>query len=351
MECRLLQKNFPSSPAFSVDLSTCSGKQLRKLAGLPSSSQVDVLFGGPPCQGFSVGGRREVDDERNLLIFEFARLVREIRPKYFVMENVAGLLQSRAQLARESFLRRVKRSGYQIVEPLRILNAADFGVPQRRHRTFILGYLRGVTPLFYPMRRGCQNEAGEEFFPTVSDAISDLVELEKDTDLFDVDVHTGSFKPRSSYSKLLRGEYRLRGDRSAKRKWNKGSLSGCLRSRHDSLIQRRFAKTKPGEAEPISRYFRLRLNQVSPTIRAGTGADRGSHTAPRPIHPTMPRCITAREAARLHSFPDWFAFYGTRWHDFRQIGNSVPPLFAKAVADVVYGACEQTKSNGGSRGK
>jgi len=109
-------------------------------------------------------------------------------------------------------------------------------------------------------------------------------------------------------------------------------LTGCQRCDHNPDIVRRFQATNPGTLEPISRFQRLHLDRLAPTLRAGTGKDKGSFTAARPIHPTQARCITVREAARLHSFPDWFQFHPTQWHGFRQVGNSVPPNLANAVA-------------------
>jgi len=94
----------------------------------------------------------------------------------------------------------------------------------------------------------------------------------------------------------------------------------------------RFGKTPLGETEPISRFHKLDPDGICNTLRAGTASDHGAFTSPRPIHPVSPRCITVREAARLHSYPDWFRFHVTKWHGFRQIGNSVPPLLAQAVA-------------------
>jgi DNA (cytosine-5)-methyltransferase 1 len=94
----------------------------------------------------------------------------------------------------------------------------------------------------------------------------------------------------------------------------------------------RFLHTTPGTTEPISRFYRLDAQGLSNTLRAGTGSERGAYTSPRPIHPFLPRVISVREAARLHSFPDWFRLHHTKWHGFRQIGNAVPPLLGRAVA-------------------
>ena len=330
------ENNFPSTAAYPVDLSQETGDSLRKLANL-NGTEIDVVFGGPPCQGFSFGGRQDMDDERNRLVYDFARLVRQLGPKYFVMENVKGLMSPKTRPILDSFVRRIKRAGYRIVEPIRVLNAADYGVPQRRWRTFILGSRRDVTPLEYPEPRGCRDSSGHEFHPVVKDAIADLPVLEDDDDLFERDIFCGELQKTSNpYARLMRGLAVDPDNRQKRRPTNGEGLTGCLRTVHSKQTIRRFSKTAPGDSEPVSRYIRLAWDDVSPTIRAGTGADRGSHTAPRPIHPKMPRCISAREAARLHSIPDWFHFHGTRWHDFRQIGNSVPPLLARAVAEKLY---------------
>lgn len=324
--------NFPDTKVFCVDLSEQSGDSLRELADF-TDGEVDLVFGGPPCQGFSFGGYQDVDDERNLLVYDFARIVRQLKPAYFVMENVKGLMSVHARPIRESFVRRIKKAGYKVVEPIRVLNAADYGVPQRRWRTFILGYRKDATPIAYPDPRACLDEKGEPFHPVVGDAIGDLPILEDHDALFDSDAFTKKLiKTDNVYARLMRRELIASDDKSKPRKTEACGLTGCLRTKHSNETVRRFRKTKQGAAEPVSRYIRLAWNDVAPTIRAGTGVEHGSHTAPRPIHPKLPRCICAREAARLHSIPDWFQFHGTRWHDFRQIGNSVPPLLAKAVA-------------------
>jgi len=328
------KKNFPETTAFSVDLSKETGDSLRTLADVDGAG-IDVVFGGPPCQGFSYGGRQDADDKRNLLVYDFARLVRELRPKYFVLENVKGLLSKQSRPILDSFVRRIKRAGYGVVEPIRALNAAEYGVPQRRWRTFVIGYLRGLAAPEYPDAQGCSLPSGKSFYPVVRDAILDLPILEKCEYLFNEDRFEGDLREtKNHYARLMRCEAIDPTDKSKKRRMTAG-LTGCLRTMHSSSTVRRFSRTSPGDSELISRYIRLEWHSVAPTIRAGTGVEHGSHTAPRPIHPELPRCISAREAARLHSIPDWFRLHGTRWHDFRQIGNSVPPLLARAVAQKV----------------
>jgi DNA (cytosine-5)-methyltransferase 1 len=334
--------NFRHTKSFATDLSKTTGADLRRLAGVGNRT-IDVLFGGPPCQGFSVGGKRDLNDRRNTLLHDFARLVRQIRPRYFVIENVEGLLLSHARPVLASFSRRVKRAGYKLVEPIQVLDAADFGVPQRRRRTFLLGCREELPPPTYPSAQGFRGDDGREYFPRVRDAIADLPEIELYDELFESDTIQTQLGAPSHYARLMRGEIVEDGDASAKRKWAAGAVTGCLRTRHSRSISRRFATTPPGEVEPVSRYHRLDWDGLAPTIRAGTGNDHGKHTAPRPIHPARARCITVREAARLHTFPDWFQFHPTRWHAFRQIGNAVPPRLARFVAAAVAEALQENE--------
>ncbi|MFL5338706.1 MAG: DNA cytosine methyltransferase [Gemmataceae bacterium] len=310
--------NFPKVRVAKHDLGMVTAADLQCDLGL-SDKAIDLLIGGPPCQGFSVGGVGAKRDPRNQGVLSFARLVAELRPRYFVMENVRGFLAPKHAARRRRFCKAIKDAGYTIRLPIRALNAADFGVPQRRVRAFVLGHAEGETAPQYP-------SSADYTTPTVRDAISDLSLLDRYSSDFDRDQYAGPLGPASEFAAGLRR--RLNG-RMVKR------LSGCLRTWHSPAVVARFRATEPGDQEEISRYYRLAWQGISPTLRAGTGPDHGSHTAPRPIHPSRARCITVREAARLHSFPDWFSFHGTRWHGFRQIGNSVPPYLAKAVLAMV----------------
>lgn len=312
------KKNFPTCKTIRGDLSDMTGAEIREQAKI-GDTHIDLLFGGPPCQGFSLIGKRDAADPRNKHLQDFARLVGELAPNYFVVENVAGLLLGDAEKQLRKFIRAVKRSGYCVVEPVKTLDASKFGVPQRRERVFILGYRKGLSAPVYP--EPTHGRDGLKKTPTVQDAIGDLPDVEKDDALFTQDTYEGPLGKPGPYARMLRGN----------RKKHQ-VLTGCLRTRHGDETIERFEATKPGTSEAISRYYRLSLEGISVTIRAGTGPDKGSFMAPRPIHPSQNRCITVREAARLHSFPDWFRFHGTKWHGFRQIGNSVPPLLARAIA-------------------
>ncbi len=119
------------------------------------------------------------------------------------------------------------------------------------------------------------------------------------------------------------------------REWNPDLLTSSARTEHTSISRRRFHETDQGKVEPISRFYRLSKDGVSNTLRAGTDGARGAFTSPRPIHYQYDRCITVREMARLHGFPDWFRFHATKWHGARQIGNAVPPPLARHIATKV----------------
>jgi len=326
--------NFPECKTWCTDLSSASGIQFRKETGI-GDRHIDALFSGPPCQGFSLIGKRSQVDPRNLLVYEFARLIGELLPSYFVMENVEGILLGKARNTLDEFVRLVKAANYSVVEPIQVLDAAEFGVPQRRRRVFVLGYQRGNVAPKYPKPSHPHSKNGEVQRPTVWDAIADLPKVASYQYLLTTDEYEGDLGAPSGYASILRGEERDPKDKSPHRTRNGDGLGGCLRTSHTAKTIRRFQNTKPGSYEEVSRFYRLAKSGLAPTLRAGTGPAQGSFMAPRPIHPFQDRCITVREAARLHSFPDWFRFHPTKWHGFRQIGNSVPPLLARAIAKCI----------------
>jgi DNA (cytosine-5)-methyltransferase 1 len=210
-----------------------------------------------------------------------------------------------------------------------VLNAAEFGVPQNRRRAFIVGFLDPQNQFVVP-----RLEASPESY--VRDGLSGLPNARSiERNSLDRTGLSASEVKRlenaSEYAKSLRQPRRF----EYPRLWNSRSLTGHFVAEHSPEVTERFGGLLPGERDRPSRSMRLDLYGRSPTLRAGTGVDHGSFTAVRPIHPQEPRVITVREAARLHSFPDWFDFHGTKWHALRQIGNSVPPRLAEAVAAAV----------------
>jgi DNA (cytosine-5)-methyltransferase 1 len=317
------EENFPDCRTITADISKLTGREVRAFGGI-GDRHIDVLFGGPPCQGFSLIGHRDAGDPRNMLLLEFARLAKELRPAYVVCENVAGLALGSARKTLESFARRLVRAGYNVVRPIEVLDASHYGVPQHRQRVFVIASLRGLPIPSYPVPQSGYS------LPTVWDAIGDLVRA----GVRSTDEYRGRLPKGSYYAATLRRN-RTGADDFSRERVHRRRLTGCSLTKHTDDTILRFKKTRPGSYEPISRFYRLcRCGQAN-TIRAGTGSSHGSYTAARPIHPTQPRCITVREAARLHSFPDWFRFNKTVWHGFRQVGNSVPPLLARTVANEI----------------
>ena len=328
------RRNFPDTPVVEKDIRVVSAEHLSDWF-VNDGQMVDVMFGGPPCQGFSYIGRNRPDDPRNELLLEFARIVAHLRPRFFVVENVAGLLAKRHQGTLRAFMHAAEEAGYRMSPEPWLLDAQSFGVPQRRRRVFLVGALEGL-PVPSPPRDAVEK-------PVVWDAISDLTVVDKAPELLRGDVYLGSLGQASSYAETLRGDPDGPddGDGQAGR-----TLTGCRQSAHTESTRRRFARTGEGEYESVSRFFRLAKNAVGPTLRAGTDRQNGSYTAARPIHPEWDRCITVREAARLHSFPDSFQFNPTVWHGFRQIGNAVPPRLARAVGASVLELCQQAERTG-----
>ena len=338
IHCGIHEYNFPLWSVFCRDITAVSGEFVRRNSGI-KNREIDVVFGGPPCQGFSLIGKRLLEDPRNLLVFHFVRMVAELEPKYFVFENVKGMVSGKHQTFIQELIQKFAHCGYQVRQPHQVLNAACYGVPQNRERLFLLGCREGLPlpnspePRFQPPRsKASTSHLNLPPTPTVKEALQDLPEVENYPELTRQDWADADFGKPSFYGKMLRGIVKTSEDYSYPRQYNSRRLTCSLRTEHTIESIERFAQTSPGKTEPISRFHKLNPEGLCNTLRAGTPSSRGAYTSPRPIHPFTPRCITVREAARLHSYPDWFRFHATKWHGFRQIGNSVPPLLAQAIA-------------------
>ncbi|MGO9932748.1 MAG: DNA cytosine methyltransferase [Steroidobacteraceae bacterium] len=324
IHCATHEYNFPNCATICASVADVDAASIRRSANIGHAS-VDVVFGGAPCQGFSLIGHRVLDDPRNRLIREFVRLTVDLNANYFVFENVKGLTIGAPRRILEETIEEFQRHGYHVLLPYQVLNAAEFGVPQDRRRLFLIGAKKGLPLPSYP-------SAGVTPTATVWDAIGDLPDADAYEQLIQTDATRVKFGKASHYARFLRGLDVDPSDFAQPRAWSAGLLTSSMRTEHTKLSQRRFKSTKHGDVEPVSRFLKLDPDGVSNTLRAGTGSDKGAFTSPRPIHPVAPRCITVREAARLHSYPDWFRFHVTKWHGFRQVGNSVPPLLGRAVA-------------------
>lgn len=274
---------------------------IEQVDGYPSA---DVIIGGPPCQGFSPLGRDRDDRSRavmNDLWKEYLRAVREVRPKVFVVENVPEFLKS-AQF--QTFIRTLRRSFPEYELEFGVLNAADYGVPQRRRRGIVVASRIG-SPLFPTKSHGPDSKSGRPF-ATVREAIGDLPFEPTGRDL-----HLGR-NPRPSF--LERYKAVPEG----------GNRFDLARNRPD-LLPDCWANKPTGTTDVFGRLW---WDRPSFTIRTEFfKPEKG-----RFLHPEADRPITHREAARLQTFPDEFTFEGSKIEIARQIGNAVPPLFAEAIA-------------------
>jgi DNA (cytosine-5)-methyltransferase 1 len=269
--CKTLRYNRPAWPVFEGDI--------REFDPSPYAG-ADLVVGGPPCQGFSTAGKGNPKDPRNFLWQEYFRVVEVVMPKALVIENVSGLKHQRNGDHLTGIMDALETLDYHFA--LGVLNAADFGVPQVRRRLFVIG-MKGFVPSL-PNPSGIEQK-------TVSEAIDDLIGIE---------------------NPVLNQEP----------------------NRHAPHIVAKWKNLQPGEIDPNYRRARLRGDRPSHTIRAGGGyGPKGNHLAGfhPPIHHSLPRQLTVREAARLQSFPDEWIFQGSKTAQGRQVGNAVPVLMAEAV--------------------
>ena len=341
--------NFPFWTTLCKSVTETTAQEIRELSTI-GDRDIDVVFGGPPCQGFSIMGKHNLDDERNSLVLHFIRLVLDLQPKFFVMENVRGITIGRHKKFLQSIIKKFKSHNYQVRESPKVLNAANYGVPQNRQRLFLIGSRPEFILPDYPQALTQPPEKKKKYqkkyhqiarnsplppTPTVKEAISDIPEANSYPELEYRDWVVADYGQPSEYASKLRNLTSAKDDYSYRREHNLKLLTCSRRTKHTPQTIARFATTSPGTSDRISHFYRLDLDGLCSTLRAGTASNHGAFTSPRPIHPITPRCITVREAARLHSYPDWFMFHATKWHGFRQIGNSVPPLLAKAVAQKI----------------
>ena len=330
IHCAIHKFNFPFWTVLCKSVEDTTGREIRNNSEI-ADQEIDVVFGGPPCQGFSLIGKRAFDDPRNSLVFHFIRLVVELNPKFFILENVKGMTVGKHKEFIAEIINQFSASGYQVNHNYQVLNAANYGVPQNRERLFLLGCRQDLELPKYPEKITFPHQKS----PTVWDALQDLPEIEKYAELYQQDWILAEFGKPSNYAKKMRNLAKWENNYSYKRQYDPTLLTSSLRTKHSPESVERFASTPHGKIEPISRFHKLNPDGLCNTLRAGTASNKGAFTSPRPIHPFIPRCITVREAARLHSYPDWFRFHPTKWHGFRQIGNSVPPLLAQAVAEKI----------------
>lgn len=317
-------RNHPRCDLVVGDLAVMEAADLIGRLGGPG--RLSGVIGGPPCQGFSSIGKRRPNDPRNFLLRSFFSLVESLRPKFFLMENVPGLLLDDGPHVLQSAIAAL-RHPYVVLEPI-VLNAADFGSATTRKRLVVFGYdPSDVDP--FTMNDLVSAKSLTKY--TVHDAISDLP-----GPTFSGNAVLPEPRKVSDYVLKLNSSIRLAREDEAKRGFGDHEVvSGFQATRHSNEVVDRFSQVSQGGKDPVSRYTRLSWDRPANVLRAGTGSDRGSFQAARPIHPEEHRVITVREAARIQGFPDWYEFHDTKWHSHRMIGNSVSPPFARALLSVV----------------
>jgi DNA (cytosine-5)-methyltransferase 1 len=326
--------NFPGTKVVEGDISQIDKDCWRDIIG---SNRPDGVIGGPPCQGFSRMGKRDQSDKRNQLIFEFYRQVNILQPKFFVMENVEGILDSYGTEILSSALETLIEP-YEILGPF-LVDAADFGAATRRRRAIVIGYLPDEIAT---LSQDLFTQPHSSQRSTIRDAIFDLpdpIETSKSSGQFGLAKLPEGGAELSSYARRARSLPKdgMGWDKAIE--WMKeGLVTGFFSTQHTPVVRQRFGNVEQGKVDSISKYPRLKWDGISPTLRAGTGSDRGSFQAVRPIHPDVPRVITVREAARIQGFPDWFVFHPTKWHSFRMIGNSVSPVVSTHILSKLFSA-------------
>ncbi len=302
--------NHPNTKTLKADLSEISAKEVAYHA---ETDKVDVVIGGPPCQGFSIAGKRMIDDERNGLYKSFVEVVDYFKPKAFLMENVPNIISMGKGKIKDNIIEDFKRIGYKVT--YKILLASDYGVPQNRRRAFFVGLL--------------QSNSREFIFPesthiipiNCEQAISDLPnETIKDGDYYPNEI-------QSDYQRLMRTS--ARGEEILE-------LHNHQATNHTEKTVNIIAKVPDG-----GNYKDL-PNSLQGTRKVNIAWTRFSSKKPsftidtghrHHFHYKFNRVPTVRESARLQSFPDDFIFMKTKTSQYKQVGNAVPPLLAKKIAE------------------
>lgn len=302
------EKNHNGSVGLNADLS--DEKTFDKIEEIVGDREVDVIVGGPPCQGFSLSGPRNFDDPRNKLYLAMIETVHRFKPKAFVIENVPGMARLYGGEVKEEIVKRFENMGYKM--NCKILCAADYGVPQLRNRLIFVG-IRDGEQFDFP-----KPYIDKEHYITCEEAINDLPSRE---DEIGEEVDSYSCEPKSEYQKKMRKGSKL--------------LHNHVATNHTQMVKDVIALVPEGgnykdlpKGVGTSRKFNeawTRYHSKKPSRTIDTG--HRNH-----FHYKYNRVPTIRENARLQSFPDNFVFFGTKTQQNRQVGNAVPPLLGYAVA-------------------
>ncbi|MFV5381344.1 DNA cytosine methyltransferase [Acinetobacter towneri] len=328
-------RNFPLTCHIKKNISELTGTEILEELKI-SKNDLRGIIGGPPCQGFSTMGKRNLEDPRNNLFNDFFRIIKELEPDFFVAENVTGILNEKYSEIRDAAFSHISEK-YHLLPPLKI-KASDFGAPTIRTRIFFIGFHQKKikTPL---QEQDFYKQTAKSV--TVEEALKGLPQEIKPIWLKESDswqpIDKEKFGEDEFFKKVVGQIPSGVGDQASVKKYVEQNLvSGCHGTRHSPEVIKRYKELEFGEQDKISKSVKLKPFGYCPTLRAGTGSDKGSYQAVRPIHYLEPRVITPREAARLQGFPDWFVFHETKWHSFRQIGNSVSPIVAEKILQVIF---------------
>ncbi len=306
------KRNFPNIPMISRDINEVSAPDIKKYL---KDGQIDVIIGGPPCQGFSTIGKRSSsdpqkryeEDPRNKLVLTYAKLIRELRPKFIVMENVKGILTLQNGEYLKNVLKLLHEAGY--AAEYKLINMADYGVPEIRWRVIIIGNRVGMPVKFPPIDHSDNPDDHLPAWNNCWDVIKDLENLSDDPEFNHVALkHTPKIIERY---KLIPEGGRLPEDKLP-----------------PELYRKNFGNT----------YKRLSRTRPALTMVPGNDAF--------PIHPTLNRSLTVREAARIQTFPDNIIFEGNRRQQGHQVGNAVPPMFSKKLANFIKEQIQEAKDLG-----
>lgn len=314
--------NFPDCAVLPTDITYISGKELLKAGGFKNGKEV-ILIACPPCQGFSNARRnsQRLNDPRNKLIYEFLRIVEEIKPMSFVLENVPGLATGIGKPLFLQILQRLHELGYQTVYD--VVNTADYGVPQRRRRLVLMGTNNKNIRLSFPPRTNVDPSVSEELpaWNTVREAIKDLPPISAG-ERHPEDILHASASLAEINLKRIKVTPHDGGDRTS---WPEELILDCH-------------KTTKGHKDV---YGRMQWDYPSPTMTGGCAMISKGRFG----HPEQDRAISLREAARLQTFPDSFIFTGNFGQIAEQIGNAVPPLLAKRVADALVKSLRELETS------
>lgn len=332
--------NFPQTVHIQKDITTLSGKDILSLSGLSKKDVVGVI-GGPLCQGFSSIGHGNVNDIRNQLFVKFFEIVSEIKPTFFVAENVPGIMNKKYDEIRRTAFSKIK--GYTLLDPF-LVNASDYGAPTTRTRYFFIGYLKSKKISNISLSDFENSKVSNDERTNVFQALEGLPANIKYSSkcsglrfLAKEYIPTNHIQSNFFYQRVTGMIPDGIGNAEYVKKYKQiGIVNGCIATKHSDKVRKRYSKLKFNQQDKISKSKRLNPTGFCPTLRAGTGADKGSYQAVRPIHFKYNRVITPREAARLQGFPDWYRVPDTIWHSFRQIGNSVSPIVAEKILSVIY---------------